>query len=42
MQIKDIIFLPDIVDKLDRKHNVIPDEIMDILFGKPLYRKVQK
>lgn len=42
MQIKDIIFLPDIVDKLDWKHNVNPDEVMDILFGQPLYRKVQR
>ena len=42
MQIKDIIFLPDIVDKLEWKHNVNPDEVMDILFGQPLYRKVQK
>lgn len=42
MQIKDIIFLPAIVDKLDWKHNVNPDEVMDILFGQPLHRKVQK
>jgi hypothetical protein len=42
MQIKNIIFLPDIVDKLDWKHNVNPDEVMDILFGKTLYRKIQK
>jgi len=42
MQIKDIIFLPGIVDKLDWKHNVNPDEVIDALFGQPLYRKVQK
>lgn len=43
MQINDIIFLPSIVDKLDWKHNVRPDEVTDvILFGQPLYRKVQK
>ena len=33
MQIKDIIFLPDIVDKLEWKHNVNPDEVVDVLFG---------
>ncbi len=42
MQINDIIFLPAIVDKLDWKHNVNPDEVMEVLFGQPFYRKVQK
>ncbi len=42
MQINDIILLPDIVDKLDWKHNVNPDEVVDVLFGQSLFRKVQK
>jgi uncharacterized DUF497 family protein len=42
MRIIDLIWLPDIIDKLDWKHNVTPEEVDEILFGKPIYRKVQK
>jgi len=42
MHIADIIWLPHIIDKLAWKHHVSPEEIEDILFGRPLYRKVQK
>ncbi|MBE7549957.1 MAG: BrnT family toxin [Anaerolineales bacterium] len=42
MHIVDLIWLPDVIDKLDWKHNVKPEEVDEILFGNPTYRKVQK
>ena len=42
MYIENIIWLPHIVDKLAWKHNVTPQEVEEILFDNPLYRKVQK
>lgn len=42
MRIVDIIWLPDVIDKLDWKHNVQPEEVGQVLFGSPRFRKVQK
>lgn len=42
MRIVDIIWLPHIVDKLAWKHGVTPEEVNEVLFGQPLFRKVQK
>lgn len=42
MNIKSVIWLPDVVDKLIWKHNVFQDEVDDVLFGQPQYRKVKK
>ena len=42
MKIVDIIWLPQVIDKLDWKHNVDPEEVEEILFGQPFYRKIQK
>ncbi len=42
MRIADIIWLPHIVDKLVVKHQVAPEEVDEVLFSRPLYRKVQK
>jgi uncharacterized protein len=42
MRVSDIIWLPQIIDKLDWKHQVSPSEIEEILFGKPVFRKAQK
>jgi len=42
MYIADIIWLPEIIDKLAWKHNVMPSEVDEVLFSKPLYRKAQK
>ena len=42
MYIADIIWLPHIIDKLAWKHQVVPEEVDQLLFGKPFYRKVQK
>lgn len=40
--IDNIIWLPEIVDKLAWKHHVTPQEVEEILFDKPMFRKVQK
>ena len=42
MRILDVIWLPEIVDKLDWKHDVSPEEVTETLFGNPVYRKVQR
>ncbi len=42
MYVADIIWLRDIVDKLQWKHQVSPDEVEEVLFGQPLFRRVQK
>ncbi len=41
MQIDDFLWLPDIVDKLAVKHNVLQDEVEDIFFNRPRYRFVE-
>jgi uncharacterized protein len=42
MRIVDIIWLPHIIDKLAWKHRLEPEEVDQVLFSKPLLRKVQK
>jgi len=42
MYIADIIWLPDVIDKLAWKHNVLPEEVDQILFSNAYFRKVQK
>ena len=42
MRIEDITWLPQVVDKLEWKHNVTPHEVEEVLFGGPIYRKVQR
>ena len=42
MQIVDIIWLPQVLDKLDWKHHVTSEEVEEVLFDSPIYRKVQK
>ena len=41
MDIVDVIWLPPVVDKLAWKHCVAPDEVTEVLFAHPLYRKVK-
>jgi uncharacterized protein len=41
VRILDLIWLPEIIDKLDRKHHVVPEEVDEVLFTNPLFRKVQ-
>ena len=42
MHIIDIIWLPQVIDKLAWKHQVTPEEVDEVLFGNPFYRKVHK
>lgn len=41
MHIADILWLPDILDKLAWKHHVSPEEVVEVLSTHALYRKVQ-
>ncbi|MGE0086299.1 MAG: BrnT family toxin [Desulfococcaceae bacterium] len=42
MRISDIIWLPQFIDKLEWKHNVSPQEVEEVLFDNPVYRRVRK
>lgn len=42
MRIIDIIWLPHVIDKLAWKHQVTPEEVDEVLFSKPRFRKAQK
>jgi uncharacterized DUF497 family protein len=42
MRIDDIIWLDDIVDKIERKHRVSTDEVEDIFLNRPRYRLVER
>lgn len=42
MRIVDIIWRPEVIDKLAWKHGATPEEVDQVLFGRPLFRKVQK
>ena len=41
MRIEGIIWFPEKIDKLIWKHHVYQEEVEDVLFGHPLFRKVQ-
>lgn len=41
MRIEEFIWLPDIVDKLERKHSVLPEEAEEVFFNKPRFRFVE-
>ena len=42
MHIIDIIWLPDIVEKLAVKHDVRPDEVEESLMGLPSFRRIER
>ena len=42
MRIKTLIWLEEIVEKLEAKHNVSQDEVRDIIEGRPQFRFVKK
>ncbi|MEK6599293.1 MAG: BrnT family toxin [Deltaproteobacteria bacterium] len=42
MKIKGIIWFDDIIEKLDRKHNVLQHEVNEVLSNKPMFRYVEK
>jgi hypothetical protein len=41
MQIDEFIWLPDIVDKIERKHSVLPEEAEEVFFNMPRFRFVE-
>jgi len=42
MQINDIIWLEDFVDKIESKHDVSPEEVEEVFCNRPKYRKARK
>lgn len=42
MRIIDILWLPDIVEKLAVKHDVQPLEVEEVLLGRPGFRRIQR
>jgi uncharacterized DUF497 family protein len=42
MRIKDIVWLPSVVDKLDWKHGIAPDEVEELFAGAPHYRRIER
>jgi uncharacterized DUF497 family protein len=42
MHIDDIIWLPQVIDKLAWKHHVAAEEVDEVLFGDTMYRRVQR
>jgi uncharacterized protein len=42
MRIRGIIWLPDIVEKLARKHHLTQREVQEVFAGKPQYRRLER
>lgn len=42
MRIKNIIWLPNIIDKLDWKHGVTPEEVEQVVAQQSLYRRIER
>ncbi len=42
MRIIDILWLPDVIDKLEGKHNLQPYEVEEVLMGRPGFRRVER
>lgn len=42
MKIREIIWLEDIVEKIERKHGVRKDEVMEVLESNPKFRFIEK
>ena len=42
MYVHDFIWLPDVVEKLEVKHQVTTDEVEEVFFNQPRFRFVQK
>jgi len=42
MDIRDIIWLDEVVEKIERKHHVSQDEVEEVFYNSPKYRKAQK
>lgn len=41
MKIEDFIWLPSIVDKIETKHHVLPEEAEEVFFNTPKFRFVE-
>ena len=42
MRLYEVIWKEAFVDKLERKHRVMPEEVEDVLFSKPHIRRAEK
>jgi hypothetical protein len=42
MKITGLIWLRSIIEKLDWKHNVIPEEVEEVFKNKPQYRRLER
>lgn len=42
MRVTGFIWLGDIAQKLQQKHGVLPDEVREVFFGRPQFRRVEK
>ncbi|MCL0076394.1 hypothetical protein M1O17_06045 [Dehalococcoidia bacterium] len=42
MEINDILWLDEVVDKIQRKHKVTTDEVEEVFYNEPRYRRAQK
>ncbi len=42
MRIHDIIWLEQVVDKIETKHGVAPEEVEDVFYNGPIYKKAQR
>ena len=42
MYIDDFIWLPDIIEKLESIHRVLPEEVEEVFFNRPHFRFIEK
>ena len=42
MYIDDFVWLPDIIEKLESKHRVLPEEVEEVFFNRPHFRFVER
>jgi len=42
LMINNIIWLEHVVDKLESRHHISPEEVEEVFYNKPKYRKAQK
>lgn len=42
MEITDIIWLEEVIDKITSKHNVTPEEVEQVFVSKPKFKKMHK
>lgn len=42
MKITDFIWLEDVVDKLEVKHNILPKEVEEVFINKPKFKRMNR